>query len=76
MREAYVYNEGDNGVYVGGRRLMQFRSPAVNAEGFLFAIEHMGSYSNGTSAYAVCVFRPLSPHELSVLRSRYSVKWR
>ena len=76
VREAYVYNEDDNGVYVDGRRLMQFRSPAVDAKGFLFAIEHMGSYSDGTSAYAVCVFRPLSPRELSVLRSRYSVKWR
>lgn len=76
VRDAYTYDENDNGVYVDGNRLLQISPSGVVNGRFLYAIEDAGTHSDGSTAYAVSIFRQMSPGELSGIRRDYSVRWR
>ncbi|SFG17855.1 hypothetical protein [Prevotella sp. KH2C16] len=76
VRDAYTYDETDNGVYVGGRRLLQLSLSGLADGRYLYAIEGKGTHSDGSIAYAVSIFRQMSPGELSAIRRNYSVRWR
>lgn len=76
VRDAYIYDENDNGVYVDGKRLLQISPSGVVNGRFLYAIEDAGTHSDGSTAYAVSIFRQMSPGKLSGIRRDYSVRWR
>ena len=76
VRDAYTYDENDNGVYVDGNRLLQISPSGVVNGRFLYAIEDGGTHADGSTAYAVSIVRRMSGGEQSAIRRDYSVRWR
>lgn len=68
-RNAYTYNETDNGVYVGGKRLLQVLPPFAQ---YMYAVEALGVRSDGTPIYGISNFEELSAFEYQNLLKNYT----
>ncbi|MBQ7422832.1 MAG: hypothetical protein IJV27_11940 [Prevotella sp.] len=69
----YSYDEADNGVYAGGRRILQILSCDVGSD-YLWCVELLG-YRDERAVYGVTTMKRLTSRELEEMREKYAVEW-
>jgi hypothetical protein len=71
---AYTYNEADNGVYINGKRELQFIGPDAFYTNEMFAIEYIAHHGDGTPVYGVSYFKRMSADDLVKALKEHHVK--